>query len=285
VPSPPPELNPASTDATAPTHEAFEDEEQRFFSQPPPEAVEEITQPSSNYAREKRSSVAVHSDVAARDTGADEHDFGLDEHAPTPELSARQRQLRRRVASSMGAMLALLLLGFAARKHFEASEQASTAVRPRALAVTTSAALPAPIAPLPVATVPPAAAVSAQPAAAAVSGRPVAAVSAQLQPVPEVPPPPAPSTIEASTSVPSEEDASALIHTARSLLGSGHTRDGVAAAREALQKDPLDAEPYILLAAGLQDLGAWHEARDVFTDCLHKAKHGTSSACQYFARR
>jgi hypothetical protein len=80
-------------------------------------------------------------------------------------------------------------------------------------------------------------------------------------------------------------DSASLIRTARSLLEAGHTRDGVVAARAAVSANPTDAEPYILLAAGLQDLGKWTEAQAVFTTCKLAASSGPNATCRYFAGR
>ncbi|HTQ06673.1 MAG TPA: hypothetical protein VMI54_22610 [Polyangiaceae bacterium] len=80
-------------------------------------------------------------------------------------------------------------------------------------------------------------------------------------------------------------DAAGLRDKARTLLATGHSRDGVAFARAAVESDPLDARSYVLLGAGLQNLGDWAAARGVFEECTRKATHGGSSACQYFARR
>jgi hypothetical protein len=248
------EPEPRSNEAATAAQHEFEAEEQRFFSEPP-EPYEEAAEPSFEHGLGVTERAAPSVRVVSRTAAEKERDAGLAERADVPLLSARQRQLRRRVAGSMGAMLAFLLLGFVVRTRIEAAERARDAVKPAAPAMIAKAAVvPAP---------------------------PPSIAAPELRAV-EIPAPPAASV---SSDPVAEEDTAALIRSARSLLSAGHTRDGVVAAREAVQKNPLDAEPYILLAAGLQDLGAWHEAREVFSDCLRKAKRGTSSACQYFARR
>ena len=80
-------------------------------------------------------------------------------------------------------------------------------------------------------------------------------------------------------------DRRALIRTARALLEAGHTREGVAAARLAVDANSSDAEPYILLAAGLQDEGRWAEAQGVFSLCKQKTSSGPNATCRYFAER
>jgi len=59
-------------------------------------------------------------------------------------------------------------------------------------------------------------------------------------------------------------------------------REGVGAARAAVAADPSLAEPYVLLGAGLQDLGEWNEAYRTFTTCAERTK---STVCKYFARK
>jgi hypothetical protein len=70
---------------------------------------------------------------------------------------------------------------------------------------------------------------------------------------------------------------------ARRLLEGGQIEPGVAAARNAIALNPADPESYVLLAAGLQDMGRWAESRDVFSRCVHKSKDGINAECAYFA--
>ena len=70
---------------------------------------------------------------------------------------------------------------------------------------------------------------------------------------------------------------------ARRLLEAGIIERGVAAARSAIAMNPSDPESYVLLAAGLQDLGRWAESREVFSRCVNKSKNGINAECVYFA--
>ena len=70
---------------------------------------------------------------------------------------------------------------------------------------------------------------------------------------------------------------------ARRLLEAGIIEPGVAAARNAIALNPADPEAYVLLAAGLQDMGRWAESREVFSRCVHKSKNGINAECAYFA--
>jgi hypothetical protein len=72
---------------------------------------------------------------------------------------------------------------------------------------------------------------------------------------------------------------------ARRLLQSGHAEEGVAVSRRAIQADPDAPESYILLAAGLQDLGRWQESRDVFAKCVRDSNGKANAECVYFATR
>jgi hypothetical protein len=95
--------------------------------------------------------------------------------------------------------------------------------------------------------------------------------------------PPATSASAATPGDAPREDPENALRLARTLLESGHVREGVAAARSAVEANPAEAEPYILLAAGLQDLGNWSEARSVFAECERKARRGPNESCRYFA--
>jgi hypothetical protein len=70
---------------------------------------------------------------------------------------------------------------------------------------------------------------------------------------------------------------------ARRLLEGGKAEEGVALARRAIQADPDPPEAYILLAAGLQDLGRWQESRDVFAKCVRDTNGKANAECVYFA--
>jgi hypothetical protein len=72
---------------------------------------------------------------------------------------------------------------------------------------------------------------------------------------------------------------------ARQLLEGGNAEEGVKVSRLAIQADPNDAEGYILLAAGLQDLGRWQESRDVFAKCVQESSRKANAECVYFATR
>lgn len=79
--------------------------------------------------------------------------------------------------------------------------------------------------------------------------------------------------------------ASELRSEARKLLEGGHAEDGVALARRAIAADPNEPESYVLLAAGLQDLGRWQESRDVFDKCVRDSNKRANAECVYFATR
>jgi hypothetical protein len=122
---------------------------------------------------------------------------------------------------------------------------------------------------------------SAAPAAAVVPAFAPSATSFPLAPAQA----PSATRSPAPAAVAGESDAAGLREKARTLLATGHSRDGVAFARAAVESDPADARSYVLLGAGLQDLGDWAGAREVFQACTQKAERGPQGACQYFARR
>jgi hypothetical protein len=115
----------------------------------------------------------------------------------------------------------------------------------------------------------------------------VAAVPSATEPVPtglpdEAPAPP-PDNLDLA-----EPDVAAgreLRKEARRLLERGQADEGVALARRAIGADPNAPEAYILLAAGLQDLGRWQESRDVFAKCIAQPNGKANPDCVYFATR
>jgi hypothetical protein len=178
----------------------------------------------------------------------------------SPELRARRARLRRVVVGTLSASVALLLVGLLARysaKRAESVRYASSLHR----TATLNALLPLETRSL--------SASLSSPAVPSPSGVIVAASGSS-----NAPPNAAPS-----------DDPSALTRAARVLLAAGRTREGVAAARVAVDANPGDAEPYILLATGLQDLGNWRDARAVFTACEQKTQRGANASCRYFAAR
>lgn len=185
----------------------------------------------------------------------------------TPELRARRARLRRVVVGTLSASVALLLLGLLARAGAKKTESVSDASSLRRTA-TLNALLPQ------------------EPRLPAASLSPPAPIAPPLtipSPSGSVVADSASSNVQASA--PPTDDPSALTRAARALLAAGHTRDGVAAARIAVEANPGDAEPYLLLATGLQDLGNWPEAHAVFTACEQKTQRGPNASCRYFAGR
>jgi hypothetical protein len=128
----------------------------------------------------------------------------------------------------------------------------------------------------------------------ALSPAPVAAPSssaATAPPAPREPNAPTDDTLEPAEEVefpPSAADPAkglALRRQARQLLEKGSAEEGVKVSRLAIQADPNDPEGYILLAAGLQDLGRWQESRDVFAKCVQESSRRGNAECVYFATR
>jgi hypothetical protein len=83
--------------------------------------------------------------------------------------------------------------------------------------------------------------------------------------------------------VPDVEAGQSAAREARRLLEAGKIQEGVAQARKAIFYNPADSQNYVLLAAGLQDLGKWQEARDIFSKCVHQPSGQRNAECVYFA--
>lgn len=173
----------------------------------------------------------------------------------TPAFHLRQRKLRHAVVGTLGASLALLLLGVVSHRH-----RSGVATGVAVTAVVTVPGVPTP------------SSIAIMPTAATPTGS-----ASSIEPPPAV--------LDASVAKVLPSSSELPLRTARRLLATGHLKEGVAAAREALEQTPEDAEPYILLAAGLQDLGDWAGAQAVFSACQKKAKRGPNASCRYFLGR
>jgi hypothetical protein len=235
--------------------------EERFFSAALDGDDREATDPSPLESLPPSESLAP--SVSPKE--AQEAELGADDGAARfvrdPALLARRSRLRRVVVAVLGASLGVLLAGALVRRR---SESIRTEPRPNLSGVSS-------------------------PVNRVVStARARSADSSDVSGVPAPAPPPAMSNDAPANSAESDgtarDDPKTLIRTARALLESGHLREGVALARDAVQANPAEAEPYILLAAGLQDLGDWSEARTVFAECQQKARRGPNDSCRYFAR-
>jgi hypothetical protein len=238
------------------------EEEERFFSAAIDGDDSETTDPSPVGPLPTGESLAPSVSAKEAEKTALGADGGPTLLALDPALLARRAHLRRVVVGVLGASLGVLFAGALVRRH---SESIRTEPRPNLSAVSSPMTRVAPAA---------------------------RALSSDVSHVIDVPAPALPPTASndapansAESDDPAREDPNTLIHTARALLESGHVREGVAIARDAVQANPAEAEPYILLAAGLQDLGDWNEARTVFAECQQKARRGPNDSCRYFARR
>jgi len=89
----------------------------------------------------------------------------------------------------------------------------------------------------------------------------------------------APSAAEAS-SAPSIPDAVNAKHEALRLLNLGKYKAAIAMAQAAIDRDPLDAEPYLYLGAALQSSGHWKDGQAAYSRCVHTAKKGPVQECR-----
>jgi hypothetical protein len=126
----------------------------------------------------------------------------------------------------------------------------------------------------------------------AITPKPSPAAQAPVAAAPRVPeePPAAPpeetdEDLDEPGIVPDVEAGQRATREARQLLEAGKIQEGVAQARKAIFYNPADSQNYVLLAAGLQDLGKWQEARDIFSKCVHQPSGQRNAECVYFATR
>lgn len=78
-------------------------------------------------------------------------------------------------------------------------------------------------------------------------------------------------------------DAPTLLRRAEQELDAGHGQQAAELARSAVSLVPHQAEPYLLLAGALQDLGKFDEAREAFRNCVEHAQSGPVASCRSFA--
>jgi cytochrome c-type biogenesis protein CcmH/NrfG len=57
------------------------------------------------------------------------------------------------------------------------------------------------------------------------------------------------------------------------------------AASKALEADPSDAMPYLVLGSALQDAGRWREATRAYQLCVKTATRGMVDECRAMLRR
>ena len=251
---------PAESSKEEPEHSApdsFGSEEERFFSEP--HAVDPEATPSADAPRMSGTLAPTVMDAASA-FGAIADDEAAITATESPLLQARQKRLRRAVVAALGVSTALLLVGISHRRGDNLQTKSSAA--------STSVARPS----LPLLNPKDPQDPGPEPASLP---EPLAS-GAALTPENGAP---------ATASGDGSESARALIQTARSLLEAGKIREGVAAARRALAANSSDAEPYILLAAGLQDLGDWAGAQAVFAACKDRTHRGPNADCRYFFSR
>jgi Flp pilus assembly protein TadD len=80
-------------------------------------------------------------------------------------------------------------------------------------------------------------------------------------------------------------DAKALRDQALDLLRRAKNPEAMDAASKALEADPTDAMPYLVLGSALQDAGRWREAARAYQLCVKTAKHGMVDECRAMIRR
>lgn len=168
-----------------------------------------------------------------------------------------------------GALLAAALIGVVAVGVFRS--KARSPVKPASVVVAPTAVIdpprPAPPPPPP----PPAASAPASATAPAPASAPASTTDASATPPP-------------SASAPAAS-ATALRDHALALLQEAKNPEAMAAARSALDADPTDAMPYLVLGSALQDTGKWVEAHRTYELCVKVATRGMLDECRAMLRR
>jgi Flp pilus assembly protein TadD len=103
----------------------------------------------------------------------------------------------------------------------------------------------------------------------------------------EAPSPP-PSALPSSAPVASEDkvaSARALREESLALLEKSKDREAMTKATAAMEADPTNAMPYLVLGSALQDIGHWREARNAYELCVKNATRGMVEECHAMLRR
>ncbi len=193
----------------------------------------------------------------------------------TPEMRERKRKLRRVVGFVVAGAALLVVIGGVklARDRDkqtplgDPSRVASVAPPPRA-SQTAAAIAPARSA-APVAS--PSASVAAAP-----SAEPAVSASASAQAAASA----APSASVATSSTSDIPEGVNAKKEAESLLNRGRYKDAIRYAEAAIERDPEDALPYLLLGSALQSSGKWKEGIAAYSRCVHAAKKGPVHECR-----
>jgi hypothetical protein len=139
---------------------------------------------------------------------------------------------------------------------------------------------------------PPAEPVAAEPVAAAPVVAPVVAPAVAAPPVAE--PVAAPAVAAPAAAAPSEQttpspekavDPAGAKKQILSAIAHRRLGEAVSRARAAVDRDPGQADNYLLLGSAMQELGQWDRAATVFAVCAERARRGPRSECRALAGR
>jgi len=120
---------------------------------------------------------------------------------------------------------------------------------------------------------------------AAVTAEPAATTVATAEPAPSAAASAAPSGSAAAAADDATASAKALRDEALILLKKYKNSEAIAKASLALDKDPTDAMPYLVLGSALQDNNRWREARRAYELCVKNATRGMVDECRAMLRR
>jgi len=220
------------------------------LSKPPAAILDDVDLEAERFFAQGEAVTSEADSLSPSVAGYDEWESPLPPPPLTPEQLARRERFRRLVSIGLASGVAILVSGIGAARL--ASSARARVVAPPSASVALMASPPASTEAVPAANV-----------------------------TPEAPPTPS-ATVSASAAAPAKDDqAPRMLTKARALLRAGRAREGVAVARSAIEADANLAEAYVLLAAGLEDLGLWSEAQRTFAICAERTR---SPECRYFAK-
>jgi DNA-binding response OmpR family regulator len=220
-----------------------------------------------------------------------------DQTTPSQFRQQQQRDFNRKVVTSVVAFLALVALyGFykyaSAKRHPDTSTPVatSTATTPTAAPTPTSSAPSLPTFAATDTTAAPAETASVAPSASAAPTNSTPVAIAPHTPAVHTPAPPTndtpPTPPDTSTTTPPATDPNsaassvALAGQAQAALEKGQTSLAISLARKATDRDPKNAEAWLILGAAQDSAGSHGQARAAYASCVKRAEGVRVAECR-----
>jgi hypothetical protein len=212
------------------------------------------------------------------DSAADDHDDLPHTPVLSPRAIARRARFRRMVAGVV-TFAAVLSIGVMGKKLFTSKgSNAIAAPPPKAEMVVAPAAAPQPPKP-------------AEPAKVAEAPKPEPAKTAEPVKLEDPKADAKGSDAKVADAKPEEEKpaepktpdpkvAAELKKKAESLLNRGNRKEAIVVSQQAIEADPSDAYPYLLLGSALQDSGKWKDGVEAYCECVRHATKGPINECR-----